>query len=250
MSAKEREAPAAEKVSLWLVSSPIGHLGDVSARALKVIDEADVIACENVDFSRKLFSHARIDLTGKKITRYSARSSLSQERGLIGAMKSGAVVALLSDSGSPTISDPGYSLLRMALAHRLRVSAAPGPSAFLMAVALSGFPTSRFIFEGFLPRKKGRGALIDSWRGEKRSIVFYESPTRLIKTLDAIEKALGPDRHVAVAREMTRAHEEFVRGAISEVLKTLSARGEIRGAVSVVIAPSRFKPVASSEPDI
>ncbi|MDH5638854.1 MAG: 16S rRNA (cytidine(1402)-2'-O)-methyltransferase [Nitrospinota bacterium] len=227
----------AESGVLYLVATPVGNLDDITQRAIDTLKTVDIVAAEDTRHSRILFS--RHEITVNRLESYHAHNLDSRTGHLVRQLLDGKSVALISDAGTPGISDPGSALARAAVEAGITVCPIPGASAPMLALTASGFPTHRFVYEGFLPRKKGRKTLIDSWKDEPRTVVFFESGLRLVKTLEQISAALGP-RKVCVAREMTKKFEEFLRGDIGEVIEELSRRGGVKGEVTVVLAPAGY----------
>jgi len=219
---------------LYMVATPIGNLSDMSARAVETLKAVDIVAAEDTRHSRILFNHYAVH--PQRVVSYHAHNIESRTRELISELHRGKNVALVTDAGSPGISDPGAVLVRDAVAEGVTICPIPGASAVTLALMASGFPTHRFIYEGFLPRKKGRKTMFKSWVGEERSIVFFESPHRIVKTLREI-RAITASRRVCVAREMTKLHEEFIRGEIGEVADELEKRGAVKGEITAVLAP-------------
>ena len=206
---------------LYLVSTPIGNLADISFRAVEVLKSVDLIACEDTRHSRILLDHYEIK---KPMVSYFEFSEKKRAPELIQKLEEGAAIALISDAGTPGISDPGYRLVRQTITQGIKVESIPGASAFLCALSVSGLPTDRFVFEGFMPIKSGqRKNKLLSLKGEKRTVIFYESPHRLLKTLEAIESALG-DVEIVVARELTKKFEEVVRGRARKIIEHFSAK--------------------------
>jgi 16S rRNA (cytidine1402-2'-O)-methyltransferase len=220
--------------SLYLVATPIGNLEDITLRALRVLKEVDVIACEDTRQTKKLLSHYGIQT---RTVSYHEHNEMTKAAELIVDLESGAKIALVTDAGMPGISDPGFRLITLAIRHHVPVVPIPGASAFLAALVASGLPTDSFRFSGFLPAKSGqRRKLLESVRESPRTQVFYEAPHRLLETLADVVEVLGSDRHVVVAREVTKLHEEFLRGRAKEVLEQLKARGEVKGEITLLIA--------------
>jgi 16S rRNA (cytidine1402-2'-O)-methyltransferase len=216
--------------TLFLVATPIGNLEDITARALRVLHEASLIAAEDTRHTRKLLTHFDIHTP---LTSYFEHNKLSKLDEILGALAAGDV-ALVSDAGTPGLSDPGYELVRAALDAGHTVTPIPGPSALVAALVASGLPTDAFLYLGFLPRKDSeRLQLLDAVAHEPRTLVAYEAPHRLLDTLADIESALG-DRPVAVARELTKLHEEIFRGAASAARAHFGAK-EILGEITLVI---------------
>lgn len=200
---------------LYIVATPIGNLEDITFRALKTLKEVDFIAAEDTRHSKILLDKYEIRTPTISFHAWSDEHKLQQ---LINFLLEGKNIALISDAGTPGISDPGYVLIKAALEHNIPVVPIPGASAFLTALSASGLPTHQFVYLGFLPLKKGRQTLLKSFAEEERTIVFYESPHRLLKTLQELVQ-LYPDRQLTVARELTKIHEEFFRGTTKEALE-------------------------------
>ena len=217
---------------LYLVPTPIGNLEDITLRALKVLQEVDLIACEDTRTSSKLLNH--YDIKTPK-TSYHDHNERQKTPVLIEKMKAGTDIALISDAGSPAISDPGFYLVRACHEAHIDVEALPGPTAFVPALTQSGLPANRFTFEGFLPVKKGRQKRLGELRDETRTMVFYESPHRIVKTLQQLEDLFGPDRPAAVARELTKAFEETQVAPLRELRKIFEAQNKVRGELVIVV---------------
>ena len=204
---------------LYLVATPIGNLEDITYRAVRVLGEVDLIACEDTRQTRKLLDH------------YEAQRAAELAERLL----AGASVALVSDAGMPLVSDPGYRLVRAAIEAGIPVEPIPGPSAALAALAASGLPTDAFHFAGFLPAKSGqRARALEALKEEPATLIFYEAPHRVLETLEAIAQVLGA-RPVVAARELTKVHEEFLRGSAVEVHAQLAARGSIKGEFTLLV---------------
>jgi 16S rRNA (cytidine1402-2'-O)-methyltransferase len=219
---------------LYLVATPIGNLEDITLRALRVLKEADLIACEDTRQTQKLLQHYAIH---KEMVSYHAHNELTRSPELVIQLEQGAQVALVSDAGTPVVSDPGYRLVVMCLRHHIPVVPIPGPSAFVAALAASGMPTDEFSFVGFLPARAGaRRKKIDALKSEPRALVFYEAPHRLAETLSDAADILG-DRHAVVAREVTKIHEEFLRGSLAE-LRDAARERPPRGEITLMIGPA------------
>ena len=199
------------------MGTPIGNLEDVTLRALRILKEADLIAAEDTRVTRKLLSRYEIHTS---LTSYHQHTGGGKARALADRVEAGERIALVSDAGMPGVSDPGGELIGECIARGLPVIPVPGPTAATAALAASGLLTQRFAFDGFPPRqKKNRVAFFERLRGEARTILLYESPRRLVETLTELMGVVGPDRQVAVGRELTKLHEEFVRGNIDEVVR-------------------------------
>jgi 16S rRNA (cytidine1402-2'-O)-methyltransferase len=221
----------AAKTSLYLVPTPIGNLGDITIRALDVLKSVDTILAEDTRTSGFLLKHYQISKPLQSFHIFNEHKTLA---GLITRMQQGEVMALISDAGTPGISDPGFLLVREALKAGLLIDCLPGATALIPALVKSGFPTDRFVFEGFLPHKKGRQTMLKKLAEEERTIVLYESPHRLIKTLEQIIEFLGPERQVSVSRELTKLHEETRTGPVLEVLEHFKQK-EVKGEIVIVV---------------
>lgn len=216
---------------LYLVGTPIGNLEDISVRAINTLREVDVIACEDTRQTRKLLNHFEID---KRTVSYHEHNKLASGSGLLQWLQEGKRIALVSDAGLPAISDPGADLVREAVAAGFPVIPIPGANAALMALIASGLPTERFVFVGFLPREnKHRKSELERLQRYPETLLFYESPHRIVKTLEAMYEVWG-DRQAVLARELTKRFEEFARGTLSELVEWLRTR-EIRGEICIVV---------------
>src|SRR5215831_16111288 len=220
--------------TLYLVATPIGNLDDITLRALRVLHGVDLVACEDTRQTQKLLNHYGI---ATRTASYHEHNEMTKAAELVVDLESGAKIALVTDAGMPGISDPGFRLIALAIRHHVPVVPIPGASAFLAALVASGLPTDSFRFSGFLPAKRGeRRSLFESIRSSPRTQVFYEAPHRIVETLEDIVEMLGPDRHVVIAREVTKLHEEFLRGRAADVLVALQSRGEVKGEITLLIA--------------
>jgi 16S rRNA (cytidine1402-2'-O)-methyltransferase len=218
---------------LYLVATPIGNLEDITLRALRILKEADQIACEDTRHTQKLLNHYGI---AKPLVSYHEHNEMTRAPELVLAMERGAQIALVSDAGMPLVSDPGYRLVTLALRHRLAVVPVPGPSALLAALSASGLPNEEFLFAGFLPARSGeRKRALERLRIEDRTMILYEAPHRIEETLAAALEVLG-DRPACLAREVTKMHEEFRRGTLSELAASLAER-PARGEITLLIGP-------------
>jgi 16S rRNA (cytidine1402-2'-O)-methyltransferase len=201
--------------SLYIVPTPIGNLGDITLRALEVLKSVTLILAEDTRTSGKLLKHYDISTPLRSYHMHNEHRILTQ---LVTRIKSGETMALISDAGTPGISDPGFLLIRECLKEGIEVNCLPGATALIPALVNSGFPTDRFVFEGFLPLKKGRQTRLQLLSGESRTLVFYESPHKLLRTLTQFVEYFGGDRQISVSRELTKMYEETLRGTTSEVL--------------------------------
>jgi len=216
---------------LYVVATPIGNLEDITLRALKVLREVDLIAAEDTRHTRKLLDRYGIR---KRLISYHEYNEREKAERIIEDLKSGMKVALVSDSGTPAISDPGYVLIRRCVEEGIEVIPIPGPSAFLAALCVSGLPVHRFVFEGFLPHKSGkRRNRLRQLVEEEGTIIFYESPHRLLKTLSDMLEIMG-NRRVVIARELTKVYEEIFRGSIEEALERFGM-GKCKGEFTILI---------------
>jgi len=217
---------------LYLVATPIGNLEDITYRAVRVLKEVDLIACEDTRHTRTLLD--RYDIRTPTIS-YHEHNEVERAGELAERLRAGAAIALVSDAGMPLISDPGYRLVRAAIENGAAVQPVPGASAALAALAASGLPADAFRFCGFLPPKPGqRSMTLEALAEEHSTLIFYEAPHRILEALEAIENVLGP-RPVVVARELTKIHEEFLRGTAAEIGAQLAARDTVKGEMTVLI---------------
>ncbi|WP_298792539.1 16S rRNA (cytidine(1402)-2'-O)-methyltransferase [uncultured Allomuricauda sp.] len=206
---------------LYLVPTPIGNLEDITLRAIKVLKEVDLILAEDTRTSGKLLKHFDI---ATPLQSHHMHNEHKQLDATLQKLKGGTSLALISDAGTPAISDPGFLLTRACVQNNIEVECLPGATAFVPALVNSGLPNDRFIFEGFLPIKKGRQTRLQQLAEETRTLVFYESPHKLIKTLTQFVEYFGADRPVSVSRELTKMYEETVRGTVAEVLEHFNAK--------------------------
>jgi 16S rRNA (cytidine1402-2'-O)-methyltransferase len=238
MSRDSESAPSSTPLdpgpTLYLVATPIGNLEDITLRALRVLKGVDLIACEDTRQTQKLLNHYGIST---RTISYHEHNEMTKAAELVVDLEGGAKIALVSDAGMPGISDPGFRLITLAIRHGVPVVPIPGASAFLAALVASGLPTDSFRFSGFLPAKRGeRRTLLETIHTSPRTQVFYEAPHRVVETLEDIVEVLGPERHVVVAREVTKIHEEFLRGRATGILETLKSRGDVKGEITLLIA--------------
>lgn len=220
---------------LIVVPTPIGNLGDMTFRAVEVLREADLILAEDTRTTSKLLKHYQISTPMKSHHMHNEHRALA---GLVQEIRSGSTLALVSDAGTPAISDPGFLLVRACVEADLQVESLPGATAFVPALVNSGLPNDRFVFEGFLPVKKGRQTRLQLLSQETRTIVLYESPHKLLKTLTHLVEFFGEDRPVSVSRELTKIHEETIRGTAAEVL-TYYQEHPPKGEIVIVVGGSK-----------
>jgi len=221
-------------MTLFVVATPIGNLGDITFRAIETLKNADIVAAENTRTAKKLFT--KFDIHSHLIA-FHAHSSDRATENLIAKMKSGKSVALIAEAGTPGISDPGFVLIRRAVESKIPIVPIPGACAAIAALSASGLRTDKFIFLGFLPLKKGRQKIIQNLCDEKRTVIFYESPHRILKTISQLTEILGGERPVVLARELTKLHEEFFRGTLSAAIEFLESK-KIRGEFTILLAAS------------
>ena len=220
---------------LYLVATPIGNLEDITLRAIRVLKQVDLIACEDTRQTQKLLNHYGIE---KPTISYHEHNEVSRAAELIEKLAAGVRIAVVSDAGMPVISDPGYRLVSLAIERGVTVVPIPGPAAFSAALVASGLPVEAFSFRGFLPAKSGaRKRALESIRQSSQTEIFYEAPHRIHQTIEDVVAALGPSRPVVIARELTKIHEEFLRGASAELLGALKNRGELKGEIVLLIGP-------------
>ncbi|MGA2989432.1 MAG: 16S rRNA (cytidine(1402)-2'-O)-methyltransferase [Candidatus Korobacteraceae bacterium] len=230
--------------TLYLVGTPIGNLEDISLRALRILKEVDLIACEDTRQTQKLLNHYGIE---KRTISYHEHNELTRAAELIMHLEQGESIGMVSDAGTPGVSDPGYRLVSLAIRHHVPVVPIPGPSAFLASLVASGLPTDSFHFGGFLPAKSGqRRAALENIKNSHRTEIFYEAPHRLLEALEDVVETLGARRHVVIAREVTKLHEEFLRGQAADLLAELKLRSEIRGEITLLIG----KPEEQGQPAV
>lgn len=223
-------------MKLYLVPTPIGNLDDITLRAVKVLQSVDAILAEDTRTSGNLLKHLGIQ---KPLMAHHAHNEHASVAGVVKMLQSGKTLALVSDAGTPGISDPGFLLVRECLKNGLEVECLPGATAFVPALVNSGLPTDRFTFEGFLPQKKGRQTRLKALAGEERTMIFYESPHRVVKMLEQLIEVLGPDRQVSVSRELTKLFEETLRGTLQEVVTHMIAHSDkVKGEFVVIVAGS------------
>ncbi len=223
---------------LYLIPTPVGNLEDITLRALRILKEVDLILAEDTRTSAKLLKH--YDITTPLLSHHKFNEHQQVER-IAERIQKGENIALISDAGTPGISDPGFLLTRTCIQHRIDTECLPGATAFVPALVNSGFPCDRFCFEGFLPQKKGRQKKMNSLQEETRTMIFYESPFRIAKTLEQMSSILGPNRYACVAREISKVFEEFKRGTLKE-LATFYANNPVKGELVLLVAGKDYNP--------
>jgi 16S rRNA (cytidine1402-2'-O)-methyltransferase len=232
--------------ALYVVATPIGNLEDITLRALRILRSADLIACEDTRHTQKLLNHFEIKTPTQS---YHEHNEAARAQELVAKMNAGARIALVSDAGMPGVSDPGERVIRAALDRGLKVVVVPGPSALISALVASGLPTDSFRFLGFLPPRSGeRRTALEGLRDSPETLIFYEAPHRISEMLADLEQTFGKERHIALARELTKIHEEFLRGSITEVAGELRTRGAIKGEITLIVEGSRTEGPARAAP--
>ena len=233
---------------LYVVATPIGNLGDITVRALATLAAAETVLCEDTRTSGKLMERFAIRT---KLSPYHEHNAQKARPHILERLQQGATIALISDAGMPLVSDPGYRLVKEAVELGIPVTACPGPSAVLTGLALSGLPTDRFLFAGFVPQKQGeRRRLFAEFEKLKATLIFFESPHRIVETLHDLATAL-PGRAVAVTRELTKLHEEVLRGQAQEIAAQLAARAAVKGEITLLVGPpTEDEPVSDADIDI
>ncbi|MGB0487490.1 MAG: 16S rRNA (cytidine(1402)-2'-O)-methyltransferase [Flavobacteriaceae bacterium] len=216
---------------IYIVPTPIGNLDDITLRAINVLKDVDLILCEDTRRSKKLLVHYEIETPLRSHHKFNEHQEVDI---IIEKIKSGTKVALISDAGTPGISDPGYLIVRTCIQNNIEIDCLPGPTAFVPALINSGIPSDKFIFEGFLPVKKGRKTRLEILSKEERTMVFYESPHKILKTLNDFLIHFGSNRKVSISRELTKIYEETIRGTIHSVLESLTEKS-IKGEIVVIV---------------
>jgi 16S rRNA (cytidine1402-2'-O)-methyltransferase len=222
---------------LYIVPTPIGNLEDITLRALRILQEAALILAEDTRVSKKLLTHYQIDKPLIAYHQYNEHQQLSKFLSLI---EQHGTLALVSDAGTPGISDPGFLLIRACLQNNIEVECLPGATAFVPALVNSGFPCDRFYFYGFLPHKKGRKTAIERLSVLEETVILYESPFRLLKTLEQLQETMGADRKIGISRELTKFYEENFRGTIAEAIAHFSAK-TVKGEIVIVVEGNNYK---------
>ena len=216
---------------LILIPTPIGNLGDITQRAVECIKTVDILLCEDTRRSLKLLNHLKIKKPLKSYHKFNEHSTVEK---VINEIQSGLVVGLISDAGTPSISDPGYLIVKICIDNNIEVECLPGPTALIPALAVSGLPSERFVFEGFLPVKKGRKTRLEELSNEKRTMIFYESPYKLYKTLQDFSNSFGLDREISISKELTKIFESTSRGRIKDLMPEYENK-KLKGEFVIVV---------------
>ena len=214
---------------LFLIPTPIGNLADITVRSISILSEVDYVLCEDTRRTAKLMNHLNIKKNLKSFHKFNEHSKI---KNIIDDLKKGLSIGVVSDAGSPGISDPGYLIVKNCLDNNIEVESLPGPTALIPAIVISGIPCERFTFEGFLPVKKGRKKRLEDLSGEIRTMVFYESPHKISKTLNDLKIYLGEHRKVSVSKELTKIHESTIRGTLGSISL---GEGKVRGEFVIVV---------------
>ena len=223
------------ETKLFIIPTPIGNLKDITFRSIEIMKNSDYILCEDTRVSKKLLNHYKIN---KPLKTYHAHNEHKVFSKYINDMKLGKQICLVSDAGTPSISDPGYLLVNEANKLKLKIECLPGPTALIPALVKSGLPSEKFVFEGFLPTKKGRSKRLKLLLNETRTMIFYESPLRLLKTIEEFKNFFGNERKVSVSREISKIYEETINGSLSEVHEILLNK-KIKGEIVIVLTGSK-----------
>lgn len=226
-----------EKTGLYLVPTPVGNLEDITLRAIRILKEADTVLAEDTRVSGNLMRHLGID---KRLQSYHMHNEHKIVTDIVERIAAGETIALITDAGTPGISDPGFLLVRECIKQGIKVETLPGPTAFVPALVNSGLPADRFTFEGFLPQKKGRATRLEKLREEERTMIFYESPYRLVKTLDQFINVFGQERSACVSREISKMFEENYHGSLLKCKEHFSAK-TVKGEIVIVVSGKNSK---------
>ncbi|OGU16290.1 MAG: 16S rRNA (cytidine(1402)-2'-O)-methyltransferase [Ignavibacteria bacterium GWB2_35_12] len=225
------------ETGLYIVPTPIGNLDDITIRAVKILSSADIIACEDTRHTGTMLKI--LNIPHKKLESYHEHNEESKSAFLVNEILSGKSVALVTDAGTPGISDPGYRIIKKAIENNIKIVSLPGPTAFIPALVASGLPVNEFHFYGFLPAKKGRKTFLQEVASQKATSILYESPYKILKLIDELIEHCGSQRQVCIAREISKVYEEYIRGTLEECKQKLQSKTSIKGEFVVVIEGNR-----------
>ena len=216
---------------LYIVPTPIGNLEDITLRSINVLIDSDLVLCEDTRRSKILMSHYKINTQLKSFHKFNEHKEVDS---IVDQIKEGKKISLISDAGTPGISDPGFLIVRTCIESEIEIECLPGATAFVPALINSGIPSDKFVFEGFLPVKKGRKARLETLSNEERTMIFYESPHKILKTLNDFKLNFGPERKISISRELTKVYEENIRGTVEEVISFFGDK-KIKGEIVIVV---------------
>jgi 16S rRNA (cytidine1402-2'-O)-methyltransferase len=216
---------------LYIVPTPIGNLEDITLRSINVLIDSDLVLCEDTRRSKILMSHYKINTQLKSFHKFNEHKEVDS---IVGQIKEGKKISLISDAGTPGISDPGFLIVRTCIESEIEIECLPGATAFVPALINSGIPSDKFVFEGFLPVKKGRKTRLEMLSNEKRTMIFYESPHKILKTLNDFKLNFGSERKISISRELTKVYEENIRGTVEEVISFFGDK-KIKGEIVIVV---------------
>lgn len=216
---------------LYIVPTPIGNLEDITLRSINVLIDSDLVLCEDTRRSKILMSHYKINTQLKSFHKFNEHKEVDS---IVGQIKEGKKISLISDAGTPGISDPGFLIVRTCIESEIEIECLPGATAFVPALINSGIPSDKFVFEGFLPVKKGRKTRLETLSNEERTMIFYESPHKILKTLNDFKLNFGSERKISISRELTKVYEENIRGTVEEVISLFGDK-KIKGEIVIVV---------------
>lgn len=216
---------------LYIVPTPIGNLEDITLRSINVLIDSDLVLCEDTRRSKILMSHYKINTQLKSFHKFNEHKEVDS---IVDQIKEGKKISLISDAGTPGISDPGFLIVRTCIESEIEIECLPGATAFVPALINSGIPSDKFVFEGFLPVKKGRKTRLETLSNEERTMIFYESPHKILKTLNEFKLNFGPERKISISRELTKVYEENIRGTVEEVISFFGDK-KIKGEIVIVV---------------
>lgn len=216
---------------LYIVPTPIGNLEDITLRSINVLIDSDLVLCEDTRRSKILMSHYKINTQLKSFHKFNEHKEVDS---IVGQIKEGKKISLISDAGTPGISDPGFLIVRTCIESEIEIECLPGATAFVPALINSGIPSDKFVFEGFLPVKKGRKTRLETLSNEERTMIFYESPHKILKTLNDFKLNFGLERKISISRELTKVYEENIRGTVEEVISFFGDK-KIKGEIVIVV---------------